>query len=185
METGTLIQPLQYRREVVPADRETVRQIVASSGFFSSEEIEIAVELVDERLAKDDRSGYYFIFVENCGRPVGYSCYGPIGGTEASFNLYWIAVHDHFRGQGIGRELLRMTEEAIGLMGGKRIYLETSSREQYRSTKEFYLRRGYTEEAVLSQFYSDTDSKVIYIKVLERERGRVQNKRQSAEVGSK
>jgi ribosomal protein S18 acetylase RimI-like enzyme len=63
-------------------------------------------------------------------------------------------------------ELLKKVEEKIREMGGKRIYVETSSREQYEPTRLFYSRCGYRKEATLKNFYSPGDDKVIYLRVL-------------------
>lgn len=153
-----------FRTEVNPADVDNVRSIVESSGFFSEEETEIAVELVQERLTKGDQSGYYFVFLENAGETIGYSCFGRIPFTKASYDLYWIAVHDSCRGKGIGRKLLAETEAEIARLGGERIYLDTSSRAQYDPTRGFYSRCGYRQEAVLKDFYASGDSKVIFAK---------------------
>ena len=126
----------------------------------------MAVELLQENLSRGESSGYYFSFVEINERVVGYSCYGPIPCTRESYDLYWIAVLHEFRGRGIGRDLLQRTEEKIGELGGKRIYVDTSSREQYEPTRSFYRAGGYEREAVLKDFYSPGDDKVIYVKQL-------------------
>jgi GNAT superfamily N-acetyltransferase len=158
--------PVQMREEVLPADIEAVRRIVESTGFFSKAEADVAAELVEERLNKGIQSGYYFLFAEQDGRVVGYSCFGPIACTLFSYDLYWIAVEDAFRGQGLGRQLLEASEKAIAKLGGRRIYVETSSREQYHPTRAFYLRCDYLEASVLEDFYAPGDSKVTYLKVL-------------------
>ncbi len=155
---------IEYRRTVEPGDARSVRRIVASSGFFNPEEIEVAVELVTERLARGAESGYHFIFADRGGRTVGYACFGPIAGTEASFDLYWIAVENAWRNQRIGRALLGASEAAIRRTGGRRIYVETSSRDQYAPTRAFYLANGYRLEATLRDFYAPGDSKHIFIK---------------------
>lgn len=155
---------LKYRHETEPVDLETVRRIVDSSGFFNPEEIEVAVELVAERLSKGEKSGYFFIFVESDGRTVGYACFGPIAGTQCSFDLYWIAVDQDFQGQSIGKELLKKSEEAILAMNGHRVYVETSSRNQYAPTRKFYRRNGYRLDASLKDFYAPGDSKNIYLR---------------------
>ena len=126
----------------------------------------MAVELVQENLSKGESSGYYFLFVEINERVVGYCCYGPIPCTKESYDLYWIAVLHEFRGQGIGRELLASTEKKIGEMGGRRIYVDTSSLDQYEPTRSFYRAKGYKEEAALKDFYSPEDDKIIYVKQL-------------------
>jgi ribosomal protein S18 acetylase RimI-like enzyme len=141
-----------------------VRQIVVSSGFFSKAEIEVAVELVQVRLNKGIESGYHFLFAEEDKKVVGYSCFGPIPCTVESYDIYWIAVQEELRRSGLGVELLKKVEEKIKEMGGKRIYVETSSREQYEPTRSFYSRCGYRKEATLKNFYSPGDDKVIYLR---------------------
>lgn len=161
MENHTIM----YRKYVVEHDQQTVRRIVESSGFFSAEEVDVAVELVQERLAKGSSSGYYFLFAEQEGRTVGYTCFGPIACTVASYSLYWIAAHNAFRRNGIGKALLQKSEEIIFAQGGKRLYVETSSRSQYGPTRNFYRSCGYHEEAVLADFYAPGEGKIIYLKV--------------------
>jgi len=156
-----------YRRTVNQNDVKIVKEIVSSTGFFSDEEVDIACELVDERLNKGEESGYYFLFLEINGRTVGYSCFGPIPATKLSYDLYWIAVHEDYQNQGLGKVLLLETEKEINNLGGKRIYVETSGKEQYISTRKYYLACDYKEEAVLGDFYAPGDAKYLYLKVLE------------------
>jgi len=155
---------LTLRDTVVSADEQAVRDIVASTGFFSEAEIGVAVELVQERLTRGPASGYFFVFADLAGRTVGYTCYGPIACTVGSFDLYWIAVHQDQRGGGIGRLLMRETEARIALAGGRGIYVETSSKSQYTPTRTFYEHSGYVVEAILADFYAPDDGKVIFCK---------------------
>lgn len=155
---------IAFRLEVRPDDRERVRAIVASTGVFSPVEIEVAVELVDERQAKGPASGYHFAFAQRDGATLGYTCYGPIPLTASSYDLYWIAVDKTCQGQKIGQLLLAKTEELILDAGGRHIYIETSNRAQYAPTREFYKRCGYRQEALLKDFYSPGDDKAIYVK---------------------
>ncbi len=155
-----------FRYEVTPADREAVRAIVESTGFFNPGEVAVAVELVDERLAKGPASGYHFVFAERERRVGGYACYGHIAGTAASFDLYWIAVDASCRRGGLGKRLLTEAERLIGEAGGKRIYVETSTRDQYHPTRAFYERCEYRLEVVLQDFYAPGDGKAIYVKAI-------------------
>jgi len=166
MRRKNLCGEITWREEPTPSDRKRVREIVVSSGFFSDAEIEVAVELVQERLNKGIESGYFFLFAEKDRNVVGYSCFGPIPCTEESYDIYWIAVQEELRRSGLGARILKRVEDRIKEMGGKRIYVETSSREQYRPTRSFYSRCGYQKEATLKNFYSSGDDKVIYLRVL-------------------
>ena len=98
------------RYEVEARDTERIARLVRITGFFNDAEVEVAAELVQERLAKGDTSGYHFILAEHYGRLAGYACYGPIAGTASSYDLYWIAVHPDYQGKGLGRRLLTDTE---------------------------------------------------------------------------
>lgn len=156
----------RFRGEVRSEDCEHVRRIVSSSGFFSPEEVLVAVELVQERLGKGLSSGYHFLFAEYGGSPVGYTCFGLIACTKASYDLYWIAVSNDFRGLGIGGELLSKSLRIMKGLGSLRVYVETSSRAQYDVTRSFYRKRGFLEEAVLKDFYDLGDHKVIYVRAI-------------------
>ena len=159
-------QNLEFRYEVQPDDPDAVRRLVESTGVFSPVEIDVAAELVEDRLKRGRQSDYRFVFAEEGGRPAGYTCYGPIALTSASFDLYWIAVDKTMHGRSIGRLLLERTEELIREAGGRQVYIETSNRHQYAPTRGFYLRCGYDQEALLKDFYAPGDDKVIYVKTL-------------------
>ncbi len=169
---------ITLRYEVRPEDREAVRRLVESTGVFSPVEIDVAVELVDDRLKRGRQSDYHFVFAEEGGRTVGYTCYGPIALTAASFDLYWIAVDKTMHGRKIGRLLLERSEEIILEAGGRQVYIETSNRHHYAPTRGFYLRRGYQQEALLKDFYAPGDDKVIYSKALAAGGGQVRDCRQ-------
>jgi GNAT superfamily N-acetyltransferase len=145
---------------------ERIREIVVSTGFFYDHEVEIAVELVEERLMQGEKSGYYFIFAEADGVTVGYSCYGPIASTRSAHDLYWIVVHTGFRGKGLGKLLLEETYTHARAMGCTQIYAETSGREHYIPTQQFYVSAGYTLESTNKDFYDKGDDKLVYVKWL-------------------
>jgi ribosomal protein S18 acetylase RimI-like enzyme len=157
---------IQKRQTVRLSDRDDVRRMIAGSGFFTEAEVDVAVELVDERLAKGPASGYEFLFAERDGRVIGYACYGEIACTVGSYDLYWVAVDPELRRQGLGRLLMDWSEAAIAQRNGRKIYIETSSRPLYDPTNAFYVSCGYTEIGRFPDFYAPGDAKVTYEKTL-------------------
>jgi acetoin utilization deacetylase AcuC-like enzyme/ribosomal protein S18 acetylase RimI-like enzyme len=157
---------MKFRYDPVPADMEAIRHLVTATGFFREDEVEIAVELVRERLEKGPASGYHFVMASKAGRLAGYGCYGPIPCTVAAYDIYWIAVSPEFQGKGLGQVLLTRMEQQIIDAGGRAIYVETASQTKYAPTRAFYERCGYTVAATLPDFYSPGDDKVIYSKPL-------------------
>jgi GNAT superfamily N-acetyltransferase len=158
--------PVVFREEVHPEDSLNVRRLVASSGFFTAEELQVAVELVEDHLDRGLAGGYHFLFAELDGIPVGYTCFGPIACTKSSYDLYWIVVHNDLRGLGVGRKLLSECLQAIARLGGTRVYVETSSRAQYGPTRSFYRANGFVEEAVLRNFYDLRDHKITFSRTI-------------------
>jgi len=157
---------IQFRNEVKSTDPEKIRYLATQTDFFRPDEVDVAEELVHERLAKGESSGYYFILAEHYNRLIGYVCYGPIACTTSSYDLYWMAVHPDFQGRGLGKWLIEKAENLIRKAGGTRIYVETSKREQYDSTRAFYEDRDYRVESVLADFYAPGDAKVTFCKIL-------------------
>jgi ribosomal protein S18 acetylase RimI-like enzyme len=157
---------LVFRTEPTLQDAIAIESLVAATGFFTDEEVAIARELVDERLSKGLASGYEFILADLEGILVGYSCYGPIAGTDHSYDLYWIAVKPDQQRLGLGRKILAETEAVIRRNSKARIYIETSGKPQYVPTQAFYEKNGYVLEARLVDFYRDDDDKLIYVKAI-------------------
>ena len=153
---------ISWRDFVKADDEERVRRLVAATGFFTPDEIEIAAELVRERVGKGAASGYEFITAEVGDQLVGYACYGPIAGSDISHDLYWIAVSPESRGRGIGHLIMARVVEAVRASGGKLIYADTSSSPKYAATRAFYLAQGFKQQALLPNFYRLGDGKVIF-----------------------
>src|SRR3954466_7985412 len=97
---------LTFRDHVIAADRDAVRALVCATGMFRPNEVDVAVELVDERLQKGPASGYEFVLACDGDCVIGYACYGHISITLHSYDLYWIVVDPARQGQGLGRQLL-------------------------------------------------------------------------------
>ena len=156
----------EYRDYLKYSDYDDLNAILKSSGYFFPEEISIALELIEENLTRGIESGYYFILSLTDGRVSGYSCYGPIPCTFNRWDIYWLAVDNSFRNKGIGAGLLERSEEHIRKLGGKRSYIETSSRDLYLPTRHFHEKMGYVLETVQKDYYDDGDDKCLYVKIL-------------------
>jgi len=163
---GSARNGLEWRTAVMADDVGRVRSLVASTGYFNTAEVEVAAELVGERLTKGIRSGYHFVLAERGARLVAYACYGPILGTQDSFDLFWIAVAPEEQGKGLGSQVYTRAETAMAKAGASRIYADTSSSDRYAGSRGFYQSMGFREQARLPDFYAPGDSKIVYAKDL-------------------
>lgn len=155
---------LTFRTKPKKEDIKSIRDIVTSTGFFYDHEIEIAVELITERLNLGEVTEYYFVFAEADGVTVAYSCFGPITMSKTCFDLYWIATHIDYRGKGIGKKLLEETYKDARKMGCKILIAETSGLPHYAPTRAFYDSAKFELEARLKDFYDEGDDKLFYTK---------------------
>jgi len=151
---------------VSPADRPEVERLLAGTPSFNPADRMVALELVDDVLAKGGQSDYRIV----CGRVgeslAGYVCYGQIALTEAAWDLYWIVVDPAFQGGGVGRRLLEVAEAACRAEGGSLLFAETSSLPDYAPARAFYEATGFNLAAAIPDFYAPGNDKLIYGKKL-------------------
>ncbi len=157
---------ITWRYEVTPADVAAIREVTASTGYFHDDEVTVAVELVEERLAKGAASGYEFVLAECDGRLIGYTTFGPVPCTKSSFDWYWLAVRPEMQGFGFGKQLLQQVLARAKAMGGTRLFCETSGRPQYATTRAFYEHMGFTLCELLDDYYEVGDGRATYTKKL-------------------
>lgn len=156
-----------YRSALTEGDIEPIVDVTRTTGFFSPDEVDIARELVTLNVRQGETaSGYYYLVLDVNSRIDAYACYGPIPGTEASFDLYWIVVAPQLQGKGLGGELIDEVARRVGAKGGRRLYADTSSREHYALTRAFYRRSQFEQAALLDDFYAEGDGKVIFVRKL-------------------
>lgn len=160
---------LTFRTKVTPEDLQKVREISVSTGFFDEEVVEIPVAMVDDALYEinhpedeDLAHDINFIFAEIDGKTAAYACYGHIADSNSTYELHWLATHNDYRGQGIGKQLINELIKNVKADGGTKLYVKTDSTEQYKATRHFYHSCGFTLEAILKQYYEKNDDCCIY-----------------------
>ncbi|UCD35960.1 MAG: GNAT family N-acetyltransferase [Nitrospiraceae bacterium] len=164
IKTRDAVKGIVLRECIFPQDLGRVREILQGTNVFRVCEVDVALELVGDSMREGKNTDYRFIFADLDGKTAGYVCYGMIPMTDGRFDLYWLAVDRAFQGRGIASLLTGRMEERVIALGGRRVYIDTSSREPYRPARDFYRLRNYREVARLQGYYADGDDKVIFMK---------------------
>jgi ribosomal protein S18 acetylase RimI-like enzyme len=157
---------MELIKGIKEGDKDELRTILESTGFFYDFEVDTALGLVDETCSKGDEAGYFWMKIADEGKVVAFATYGNNPCSVHSFDLYWIAVRQEARGKHYGKTLLEAIEADVKERGGKILWIETSGRSLYKPTEAFYLSRGYELAASLKDFYGQGDPKQIYRKEL-------------------
>jgi GNAT superfamily N-acetyltransferase len=146
-------------------DRGAVRGLIDGTGAFKPHEVDVAMELVEIALTRPGQDDYHPFVLEEEDRTVAaYACFGKNPMTKATFDLYWLATRSDRMGKGYGRKIVAFVEEEVKRRGGRLLVIETSSKESYGTTREFYLKIGCTLAATLPDYYDEGDDKLIYLK---------------------
>jgi ribosomal protein S18 acetylase RimI-like enzyme len=164
-------QVFTLRHTIRPDDVPCIKSMCERVGNFTTEEVDIAIEVAEDGLYKGSvKSGFNFVFCQESGGAVlGYAIYGPIPLTDQRYEIYWIVVDPAQQRKGIGSILMRECERLIRDLGGEYLYLDTSAKESYDATRAFYVVNGFAVDAHLKDFYRTHDDKVIYRKSLLKE----------------
>ena len=178
-----MIEPRIFVGDMTSKDRPRVRDILNATNVFRESEIEIAIELFDEvfgapmsvdgavpavKAAPPVSADYFFLGAFTPEDVLaGFACYGPTPGTDRTYDLYWIAVDPAMHGSGCGTILLNEVERRLKGQNARLVVVETSSRSDYKNSRGFYIRRGYTEAARACDFYAPSDDRITFTKRLQ------------------
>ena len=113
----------------------------------------------------EHNSDFWFTTVEN-DTPISLGYCAPEQMTEGTFNLYAIAVDKQHQGKGIGSEMMCYIENHLRENNERILLVETSGTADFELTRNFYRKIGYTEQAVIPEFYAEGDDKVVFWKKL-------------------
>ena len=150
-----------------PDDREAVRALLAATGVFRAEELEVALEVFDGCV---DGLGYLGAVAVSAGRVVGIALWGPSPMTLGTFDLYWLASHPEAHGSGAASALLSRVVDDVHRRGGRLLIVETESTAGYARARRFYEREGLHEIARIQDYYRPGADKVVGAMRIPRER---------------
>ncbi|MBT8387901.1 MAG: GNAT family N-acetyltransferase [Ignavibacteria bacterium] len=149
-------------RRLRPADAEIIEGILKKIPLFKKEDIKVAMELVNITASNPSQKDYNIFIYENDGTVLGYHCTGKRPLTDAVYDLYWIVTDPDHEKKGIGKSLLEHAEDFVTQNNGRWMLIETSSKESYNATRNFYMRNNYTIISQINDFYSKGESLLIF-----------------------
>ncbi len=151
-------------RPTTPDDTTALIAIAKATGLFEPSQLDEIKQMLTEYFSNSDRQNLWFTDDDN--EPVAIAYCEPERMTYQTWNLQLIAVRPDRQRQGRGALLLRYVEQALIEKGGRILLAETSGVPGFESTREFYRKCGYKEEARIRDFYEAGDDKIVYRKVL-------------------
>ena len=155
MPSNTNIRPAVFN------DLTYLKKIIDANDLFPSNMLD---DMMSDYFNHENSSDLWFTYVKD--RPVAIAYCAPERMTQGTWNLYLIAVHLDYQGQGIGTSMLQYIEQLLIERGEGLILVETSSLESFKRTQAFYLKCGYEKEALIRDFYQAGEDKIVFRKSL-------------------
>jgi ribosomal protein S18 acetylase RimI-like enzyme len=144
-------------------------ELAKRTGAFSEPEIEVLDEVLADWVSKPE-AGYRLDSVTGKGLLAGFVLWGRTPMTARGYDIYWIAVDPAVQGNGHGKKLIALAEDAACAgTSGCILRLETSGRKEYEYQRAFYLRCGFEEVGRIKDFYREGDDLVTYVKTVTRD----------------
>jgi aminoglycoside 6'-N-acetyltransferase I len=153
-------------RKLQAKDKFQLVSIIEGTNNFTIEEKKVAVELIDEAINSQDQEYYNFYLFENNDKIAGYYCIGKRALTDGVFDIYWIVVDSTLQNKGIGKQLLVHAENYAKENNGRWVLAETSSKENYNATRNFYFRNKYSIVSQIKDFYKTNDNLIVFGKYI-------------------
>ncbi len=150
-------------RKVVKNDIEGLKAVLNKVELFPPEMLD---DMISDYLNNPQTEEIWFTTIEG-DKPISIGYCAPEQLTDRTFNLYAIGVQENLQGQGVGKKMMRFIEEYLQSRGNRVLIVETSSMPEFDLTRKFYHKIGYTQEAVIRDFWKEGDDKIIFWKKLD------------------
>ena len=149
-------------RKLKPDDVKTIETILKNIDNFNDEEVSVAMELVNTAASDAEQTDYNVFIYEEDGNVIGYHCTGKRPLTDAVYDLYWIVTDPGHKNKGVGKTLLAHAEKFVLQLKGRWLLIETSSKDSYQGTRNFYLRNNYSIISNINDFYAVGEMLIIF-----------------------
>lgn len=149
-------------RAVISADIDALKKVADSSGLFPSEYLD---EMIADYFNSPDTQDIWFTYIED-SKPVAIGYCVPEKFTDGTYNLLAIGVSQDSQRKGIASEMMKYLEQLVKHKDGRILIVETSTDDAQIGARKFYKQIGYTQEAVIRDFWKDGEDKIVFWKKL-------------------
>lgn len=150
-------------RKPTAADLPPMKLILQDTELFPPDALD---QMIQPYLAGDDEQAHWLVCTTDSEEVIGFSFSRLEQFTEGTWNLLAIGFRAAYQGDGLGTRLIEAVEHALA--DARMLMVETSSLDDFEATRRFYTNRGFTQEAVIRDYWAPGDDKVIFCKVLSR-----------------
>jgi ribosomal protein S18 acetylase RimI-like enzyme len=145
-------------KAVTKSDIEGLKKVIDSSELFPSEYLD---EMISNYFNNPDTQDIWFTYIDNNKQvAVGYCV--PEKLTDGTYNLLAIGVSQDYQRKGVASEMMNYIEQLLKQKDGRILIIETSSDDAQIGARNFYQKIGYTQVAVIKDFWKEGEDKIVF-----------------------
>jgi ribosomal protein S18 acetylase RimI-like enzyme len=149
-------------RPTEAGDIPALKILVDETGLFPGE---MLADMVSGFLSNGEDQDIW-LTCEVGGEAIGFCYAAPEQLADGTWNMLAIAVHPSKQGGGHGGAIVRRLESMLHERGHRVLIADTSGKDEFARTREFYRKSGYSEEARIRHFWAEGDDKVVFWKLI-------------------
>lgn len=143
-------------------DLTDLKEVLNTIELFPSEMLE---DMIADFFNNPNSEDIWFTASQN-DKAIAIGYCAPEKLTDGTYNLYAIGVRNDVQAKGTGTSMMSFIENHLRLQSKRILIVETSSSDDFVQTRKFYEKLGYSQEAVIRDFWEEGDDKVIFWKKL-------------------
>jgi GNAT superfamily N-acetyltransferase len=153
-------------RPILPSDTPGLVSVCEQAGVFSMDEMPELQMLFDDYHEKNVHAGHLAFAEEEGGLLVGVVYLAPKQFTDRTWEMLMIMIVGSRQGQGLGTRMLLEVEEQLRKVNARLLLIETISIPELEQTRQFYRKNGYSEVALVPDYYANGQGRVSFVKHL-------------------
>lgn len=139
-----------------------LKKVVDSSGLFPSEYLD---DMIFDYLNNADTQDIWFTYID-CDTPTAIGYCVPEKLTNGTYNLLAIGVSQSSQRNGVATKMMSYIEQQLKQKDGRILIVETSGDDAQIGARKLYEKIGYTQMAVIKDFWNDGEDKIVFWKKL-------------------
>lgn len=158
-----LAKNMNQVRKIKKSDISALKEVLNTIELFPSEMLD---DMISDYFNNPDTEDIWFT-EEQDGKPISIGFCAPEKLTEGTYNLYAIGVRKDIQSKGIGSRMMNFIETYLKENGARILIIDTSRSSDFELTRKFYHKLNYHKEAVIRDFWSEGEDKVVFWKKLQ------------------
>ncbi|GGD79643.1 GNAT family N-acetyltransferase [Emticicia aquatilis] len=152
----------QRIRAATSADIDGLKKVADSSGLFPSEYLD---KMIFDYFNNSNTEDIWFTCVDD-NKIVALGYCVPEKFTNGTYNLLAIGVAEASQRKGIASKMMEYIEQLLKNKEARILIVETSTDDAQIGARKFYKQIGYTQEAIIRDFWNDGEDKIVFWKKL-------------------